>query len=223
MKVPEFRLIMKTDPPARGDPGWVRGFFANLFSGNPLFGNHSPTGGNLYLFPRVQYRVADGCLVVMGVAEGAEAVEAIAISPRTLRLGRREVQVIDIQRRGTEVDVGLGPRVVKYRFVRPWMPLNQENHSKFLAANTLTEQRDLLERIMIGNLLTLAKGVGETVVGTIRIADLKVQPRTCQVKGQSMLVFDGRFSTNFRIPDDWAIGRGGSRGFGVVRKALEAP
>ncbi|NLI75625.1 MAG: CRISPR-associated endonuclease Cas6 [Candidatus Riflebacteria bacterium] len=216
MRVRESRLTLRTDPPARGDPDWVRGFFANLFSDNPLFGNHDATGGNLFVFPRVQYRIAEGAVVVLGLMEGAETLEEIRISPKHLRLGRREHLVLGIHRESREVEIGIAPGPCSYRFVSPWMPLNQENHLRY-AKSPEPERRRLLERILVGNLLTLAKGVGETVLETIAIGGLTVHPRTRMVKKQPMKVFDGTFSVNFLIPDDWGIGRGGARGFGVVR------
>lgn len=218
MKVQEARLVMRTIPPAQGNPAWVRGFFANLFSQNPLFGNHAPTGEPLYIFPRIQYRIEDGSIIVLGIAEGAEAVGSLALSPRTLRLGGRQVQIIDQHRVWREVDVGLRKNWFRYRFIRPWMPLNQDNYSKFTTLTRKKDRLDLLKRIMVGNILALAKGVGETVIGNIEVHELIISSRKCQVKNQPMLVFDGWFTTNFLIPDDWAIGRGGSRGFGVVRK-----
>jgi len=215
-KVPETRWICTTDPQATGDPAWVRGYFANLFSGNPLFGNHGADGESLYLFPRIQYRLIRGAIVVIGIAEGAETVAGMNISPRHIRLGRKEFMVVGIDLEARHVQVGSTERPEGYRFVRPWMPLNQENHDRFQGMSG-SEQEGLLRRILIGNLLTLAKGVGETVCDEVVVSRLDVRSRVRMTKGQPMLVFDGEFDVNFRIPEDWAIGKGGSRGFGVVQ------
>ena len=51
--------------------------------------------------------------------------------------------------------------------IKGWLPLDSENYRAYVWADGLAEQMEMLERILIGNILSLAKGIGvlfETLV-----------------------------------------------------------
>ncbi len=78
-----------------------------------------------------------------------------------------------------------------------------------------------LEKILVGNLLSISKSLGYTVPSRI-IADIgKVKEVDTSLKGTHMLGFLGQFSVNFSIPDYWGIGKSVSRGFGTVKRVGE--
>ena len=76
----------------------------------------------------------------------------------------------------------------------------------------------MLERIIVGNIISMSKGLGYTVPGKIESEIHQLREATTKLKGVPMLGFLGTFSVNFNIPDYLGIGKSVSRGFGTVKR-----
>ena len=76
----------------------------------------------------------------------------------------------------------------------------------------------MLERILVGNIISMSKGLGYTVPGQIEANIFDLRKIHTKLKGTHMLAFLGTFSVNFEIPDYWGIGKSVSRGFGTVKR-----
>jgi hypothetical protein len=108
-----------------------------------------------------------------------------------------------------------------YEFLSPWMALNQKNYSTFIKLNTFEEKKALLKRILIGNILSMAKYLGCHLEPDQRIqSDLNFRQLRTTLKGKSMLGFEGTFKTNFHLPDYSALGKSVSRGYGCIKKCI---
>ena len=79
------------------------------------------------------------------------------------------------------------------------------------------EKEDFLKRMLIGNILSLSKGLKYTVEKEIKVR-LNVKEEVLHFKGNKMAGFIGEFYVNFEIPDYMALGKGISRGFGTIQK-----
>ncbi|MBS0156432.1 MAG: hypothetical protein JSS38_17750 [Nitrospira sp.] len=201
------------------DARYLRGVFAGLYPNRPEFHGHGPRG-LVYEHPRIQYKVLNGQGVVVGVQEGAFLLQLVQPLAR-LRLGTRWLDVISMDRIVRMVPFGLADAPFEYKFVTPWVALNEENHPRF---ETIRFQRKeealrLLRKILIGNLLSLSKALGYEVPGPI-FAEVKVdEPIEVSLKPEVVLLgFLGRFRTNFWIPPLWGIGKQSARGFGAVER-----
>jgi len=135
-----------------------------------------------------------------------------------LKIGNRKT-IIDEKAIALDVvKIGLSERAVDYRFLSPWMGLNQNNHVHY---RTLpwNEKRPFLEKILRGNLKSLSKGFGYFIPN---FEDLTLQANLTSVvrnfKNNRMLCFEGTFTTNFLIPDYLGLGKQTARGFGTVRR-----
>lgn len=92
--------------------------------------------------------------------EGTEAIHDFFSNTNWfLRLGNdeREIKVEDIK--GRQFNVGIWDSVFKYRITN-WLPLNQENYQKYHEAESLIEKTAVLEKVLLGNLLTFAQEMG---------------------------------------------------------------
>ena len=103
-----------------------------------------------------------------------------------------------------------------YKFVSPYLPLNQKNFRKFLDG-----EYDL-NKAITNNILEVLKGLGIWLEPEQKIyvsQDLKIDKRN--LKDVSMISFDGKFSTNIKFPDYFSIGKRKSIGYGtfVIDKA----
>lgn len=208
-----------------GDPSTLvprlRGALAARHPASVLLHQHDGRQ-NVYLYPRVQYSVRSGDALVTGLQEGGSAVEEVAkaLPGAELRLGADThiVTRVRCSRSSHEFGQTVGTPL-NYEFVTPWIALNQENFERWRKAQT-GGRRDLLRRCLVGNMLSMAKGLGCCVTDEISTEVLDLHTLTVLLKGTPMVGFLGRFASNFPIPDYVGLGKSVSRGFGVLREAL---
>jgi hypothetical protein len=200
------------------DARWLRGAVSNEMR-RPEFHNH--IGEKLsYSEPLIRYDSSVGKLSVVGIQNGAMLVKSL---PRlkSLRLGDRDLVVHDQRLAPSRVEVGPIESPVRYRFASECLPLNQDNYSEWRRVS-IEEKNRLLQRILIGNLLSFAKGIGLNVTQRIELhCDLEPTAFRVLKPGVRMLGFTGEFCANFMLPPLWGLGKSTARGFGTIQ-AMES-
>jgi hypothetical protein len=90
---------------------------------------------------------------------------------------------------------------------------------KYNGMNALTDRKAFLEKTLTGNILAFAKGVEWTVDKQIevKIREFK-EPRTVKLKANDMIGFNVNFSTNIFLPNFIGLGKGVSKGYGIIRQ-----
>jgi len=134
-----------------------------------------------------------------------------------LELNNNKYKIKEIKANYVEPEFGITAKgsIHRYEFYTPWLALNKKNYKKF-QDYSLSERRDLLNSILIGNILSVSKSLDYTVPNTI-YSDTEVYPVPTEYKNVKMVGFKGKFEVNFLIPDYMGIGKGVSHGFGAVR------
>lgn len=94
------------------------------------------------------------------------------------------------------------------------MGLNSTNYRIYCEVNDI-EKSNLLENILIGNIISLSKGLNYTVTNNLHV-DITFQPKLVNYKNQKMICFIGKFQTNFLIPDYLGLGKSVAKGYGCV-------
>lgn len=76
---------------------------------------------------------------------------------------------------------------------------------------------ELLEKILIGNLISFAKGIGWDIKREIKVRISKIlKTKNLKYKNTHLLAFGIEFSGNFSLPTYLGLGKGVSHGYGVV-------
>ncbi|MCK8823785.1 CRISPR-associated endonuclease Cas6 [Fuchsiella alkaliacetigena] len=202
----------------------LRGFFAKRFE-NILFHNHHQDGGYRYAYPLIQYKIYQGQPTVIGLAKGAELLSQNFLEIDKLTLGQRlyvdpekELQVIAEK---LKVLSKIDQLKYRYRFFSPWLALNQENYRFYSAEiqdSCLAQQQQFLAKILIGNILSFAKGVDWWVEEEIKVVS-QLEEVEVNFKGQLMIGFIGYFQTNIFLPEYIGLGKSSARGFGTIIEA----
>jgi hypothetical protein len=218
--ITEYRLRFER-PLSPGEATYLRGYFASVFAEEEMLHHHRRDGTLLYVYPRVQFKVIDRTARLIGLAEGGELVERLWREVESARIGEDELPVLEATLLRRREALGECAEPVEYRFVNPWLGLNQENHQRYERARTSVERQALLERVLVGNCLAVAKAFGHWVQGRITADARRLRPCTCRFKDQPMIGFDGPFRLNFRLPNAIGIGKSVSRGFGTVEPATK--
>lgn len=204
---------------ATRDAHKLRGYFGRLFeTHSPLLHNHLEGGGLRYAYPLVQYKVLKQVPTLIGLAEGAKLMTELFLKVSELQLRGKTFPVMSKHIKSENCQLGVADELYQYRFQTLWMALNQQNYQRYQRSDE-TAQKQMLQRIAIGNILSLLKGLNIFLSEEERIMiKLNLQPKSTRFKDQDMLAFAGSLTTNVLLPDDIGLGKAVSRGFGSIRR-----
>ena len=104
-----------------------------------------------------------------------------------------------------------------YRFITPWLALNEKNYKTYLKLAT-KERKSFLERILVGNILSMLKGLGIRIEFKIEVKILKISSKTTQVHYNKFVGFYCDWNSNILIPKYCGLGKSVSKGYGTVIK-----
>lgn len=217
IKVPTIEVSFKTLQPLDfSDTACLRGFIGRLFSENILLHNHDNESLR-YTYPKVQYKIIDSDAHIIGLAEGIEALKPLGQLDRIV-IGHDNIEIDDFQIIEDQCRIGILNDQISYTFLTPWLALNEKNYEQYQKFGTWAKKKQLLEKILIGNIISMSKSLGYTVPEPIKANIGNMKGVHTSLKSTPMLGFLGTFSVNFEIPDYWGIGKSVSRGFGTIKK-----
>lgn len=185
-------------------------------SDNVDFHDHESEGFR-YLYPRVQYKIIDHKASVVFVGEGAESIgKILSGAGGKIQIGRRSAVFNITGMPMSQSLVQVNDISNTYKLSR-WLPLNQDNYELFSSLESLQEKCAFLERLLVGNILSFAKGVGIFFDSEVEasIVDIEMMGKY-KFKNVNMLGFDVVFSTNVSLPQYVGLGKGVSLGFGMI-------
>ncbi len=209
IRFPEIKLRAR-------DAHQLRGYFGNLFKEySVLLHNHMGNGELRYKYPQVQYKVIDHVPMLVALAEGAELLPQLFLQIRELNIKGRIYPVHQKQIEAIQWEPAFSERPVHYQFKTNWMALNQANHKRYRNASN-AEQQTLLNRTIVGNMLSMLKGIGVFADQQIDANVTITGEREARFKNNRMLSFTGRFSTNLVLPEHIGLGKQVARGFGTI-------
>jgi hypothetical protein len=209
--------------PLRGDPqrlaAWWRGAVASLFHAETAFHGHDGDR-TVPRYPEVHYRWIDNAPALFAFGPAAQLAMAHPWPGAAVRIGDQERRIVEVEWRTTPIEHSFSRRLVRYDLGAPWIALNQDNHARYRALGPAARRAEL-DRILVGNLLSMSKGLGwrhaehEIVYAAFEPA----REVSCQVKDVALAGFEGSFVSNLVLPDGLAVGRSVSLGFGWFRRA----
>ncbi len=216
MEMKTLFITLKTSHPVEEDASKLRGFIGNKFPDYPILHHHISDVGFLYTYPKVQYKIIEGTPIILGIEEGAEVVKEISEKIDELTLGKQTYRTLEKQIFEKIEEFGKVKEYKQYKFITPWLALNEKNYGKYKDLDR-KNQILLLHKILIGNVLSIAKAFDYVVLSKIGVRT-KIKPINVQSKGISLVGFTGEFQVNFDLPDLIGIGKSVSRGFGTVKR-----
>lgn len=216
MKINTCTLTLKTDKDIIEDTSKLRGYIANNNPENLLLHNHIDNNVLIYSYPLVQYGIINGRAYMFGIDDGVQAIKELTNNLKELQL-TRHYNIIEKQLTEKQTDINTTREQHKYIFVTPWIGLNQKNYQKYKETTDQREKKLLLNKILIGNILSMCKGLGIIVNHQIKVKT-HLNVKTVQYKSVYMEAFTGEFITNFQLPDYIGLGKGVSQGYGTIIK-----
>ena len=217
MHLKTLYLTLRSTRPIVEHASKLRGFFATRFTEYALLHQHVDVDKLLYRYPRIQYKIIDGTPLVLGIEEGTEVLKDIYDKYDEIRLGDAVYTIVEREIVLKEEKFGVSDKILGYTFKTPWIALNQENYERYLRSDR-RERREILRRILVGNILSASKGLDYVVLDEIKVEIGKMRHKKCVIKGTPFIGFLGEFLVNFEIPEYMGLGKSVSRGFGAVGK-----
>lgn len=219
MKVDIVSLVLKTDNEIKEDAAKLRGFIGNKFNEHSILHNHSIGNSYVYSYPLIQYKVINGQASILGIEDGAETLKEISSDIDVLKLANSSYKVSEKILYEKEFDIKPSSQE-KYEFLSPWLALNPKNFDTFNSLNDWKDKKIFLNKILIGNILSMAKGLG-IIVNRRLFVHSHLDAEFVKFKSVNVQGFTGEFKVNFDLPDCFGLGKGVSQGFGVVKKVQE--
>lgn len=184
-----------------------------------LFHNHKGDEKYRYSYPLVQYKRLGGKACVVLVNDAIMDADFLLNDTSTeFQIGNRATG-ISIEKVLTEsCDVSLAGEQESYK-LHNWLPLNAENYKRYMQQDSMIERLELLQHILVGNIISMYKGLGITVTDEIMVAITNMStPRVVEHKGVKLLSFDIDFKSNASLPNNIGLGKNASLGCGVIER-----
>ena len=217
-KYPEVRTVavrIFTDKPVRKTPYQVKGVMMNQFPDEEIVPMLDGSYRQKFLYPRVQVKILNEQIYIVGINEGVDSIKAIAQKMDFLDFGNITFQVLDneIEEHGNRFHPV--SKLIRYRFVTPWVALNQTTGYRYRYLNN-ADRVNFLNRLLGQNIVFMAREMGmeleENIFTKVTLSSLF--PR--QVDENNWGAFDGEFRANFVLPNYLGIGNGITRGYGAL-------
>lgn len=189
---------------------------ASLNNKRLLFHNHEGTGLR-YAYPLIQYKRIRQKAAIVCMAQGVEETgELFSSATFNMQLGERNINFAVENIRPQNYNIQVWETMFRYR-LHNWCCLNSDNYEKFHTLEGIVERTQFLERILTGNILSMAKGIGLFFDKQVECKITSVSaPRAMRAKGVRMHCLDIEFDTNVSLPNYIGLGKHASIGFGVV-------
>lgn len=198
---------------------YLRGNMIRLSGENPLFHNHHAENFS-YTYPLVQYKRIDGRAALVGINQGAEAlVELLGKGAVcSFQLGKRTADMGAATIRSERIPVVCGDTFYTYS-IRNWLPLNKDNYRIYQQTEGMIERIAMLEKILVGNILSFAKGMDIFLDNPITCKILQLESTgLVSYKEVELMSFFAKFRCNVSLPEYIGLGKSVSINHGVIRK-----
>ena len=208
-------LKVITDKPVKKTPYQVKGVFMRQYPEEELIPMLDGRYRDQFLYPRVQVKILNEQIYIVGINEGVDPVLSMVEKFEFLDFGNITFQVLDV-----DVDEHKDlfqpiSRMIRYRFITPWVALNQTTGIRYRYLNSM-EKMNYLSRLLSQNIVFLAREMGMELEEKIftKLSLTSLFPKT--VDETFWGAFNGEFRANFLLPNYLGVGNGITRGYGAI-------
>ena len=183
---------------------------------NILFHNHIDEN-YLYGYPVMQYKVIRNKAAIVCLDYGADEIHRLFEKKvHSIKIGE-EQRTMNIDRlQMNQFTMNVWQKSFDYTIYN-WIALSQKNHKEFDSLKNNLEREAFLEKVLIGNILSMAKGIKWNIESPIQVKIRElVTSKKVTHKEAKLLAFQVRFSTNVFLPNHIGLGKAVSFGFGTI-------
>jgi len=208
-------ICLTADKPVRKTPYQVKGVFMKQFSDEKIVPFLNGRLRNKYLYPRVQVKILNEQIYIVGIKEGVNPVLSLIDNIRSFNFGNITINIEKYDIEENKDQFTTTEKLLRYKFITPWIALNKSTGGKY---RFLTDQEKplFLNQLLGKNLLFIAKELGLDIKNKIftKVSINNLIPEKIDENGWG--AFTGEFKTNFLLPSYIGLGNGITRGFGTL-------
>lgn len=222
MKKARILQVFFEEPVAAWELEAFRGAIAGVVGHeHVLFHNHVQDGFR-YSYPGIQYKLVNGKPMIFCIGEGVDEVHHFFREHTGMLLLNGRSYDIKVHRvKAENATLQVFDQWFSYH-ISKWHPLSQKNYARYKMLDQDNEKHMFLEKILKGNILSMAKGIGWLV-------DRQIDLRISHIEREDVLPYKGRklisisavFSSNVSLPEFIGLGSHTSAGFGMVRRIVK--
>jgi len=216
MILPVFTLTLEPSNPLQFSIDELRSFFYKKLTEYTILHKDS-AAGFIHRYHVVQCKQIKSMLIVIGISQGADLLQEISGGEEEFRIGENTCIISGRDKEIRNEAFSISDKIHTYEFLTPWLALNQQNAKKFYDLKGKPERDAFMQKILAGNLNTLAKSLDYDLPAPLT-GESRVRFKRERIHQENVMVFIGTFSTNLRIPDYLGIGQSVSLGFGTIRR-----
>jgi hypothetical protein len=181
-----------------------------------LYHNHLKDGFR-YGYPLIQYKSILGKAAILYLGEGIGSIHKLFNTPgRHIKIKDKDFY-LNIEKIHAQLYTLQVTEHKRYYDIINWLPLQDKNYLIYRELKNAGEKEDFLKKLLIGNILTFAKGVGWHIDHQITIEDMQIyKEKWVSFKGQKFKTFNIRFSTGVFLPPHIGLGKGAAHNYGVL-------
>ena len=191
-------------------PANLRGYIGHLFTNIPEFHHHSEKS---YHYPLIQYKSINGNPSVLGLNEFAQIVYKKLSQLEYVVTPDDKLRISNIELKTLKHKLALGS--FAYYFISPWIALNEVNYIKWKESER-TKRKEFLEKILLGNILSMLKGLEIFVDYRVITQILGFRTKIAVAHHNKFLGMYAHFTCNLGLPKYIGLGKSVSKGYGML-------
>ncbi len=216
-KIPTIVIQFNNEIEPQAIPFFRGAVIASLEKKDILFHNHDEDKLR-YSYPLVQYKRIHKKAAVMGVGKGIEAIsQLLSAGDFHYQIGNEKVDMQIQTVNAYDNEILLTENADNRYRIQNWLPLNTDNYKQYQETDKMVDRIRILERVLIGNILSFLKGVGIHMEDQIVLSITNItNQHAVTYKNVKLMGFDIEFKTNITFPQYIGIGKNASVGCGVI-------
>lgn len=220
-KVQTITVKLFTDKPVRKTPYQVKGVLMRKFQSKEIVPMLDGSYRDKFLYPRIQVKILDEQIHFVAVSEGVSPIKDVLSNLDELDFGNITFKISDTEIEEKEDYFKPISKLISYRFVTPWIALNQATGNRYRSLKN-EEKASYLNNLLGQNIVFMSREMGLELESNIfmKVKLPSFSPKT--VDENNWGAFDGEFETNFVLPNYLGIGNGITRGYGTILGLFES-
>ena len=151
------RLV--SDKPVIKTPYQVKGVFMKQFPDEKIIPFLDGRLRSKYLYPRVQVKILNEQIYIVGLNEGVEPVLALIKNLDSFNFGDITLKIEEFETEQNNDPVIMADKLLRYKFITPWVALNQATGNRYRSLKN-EERASYLNNLLGQNIVFISREMG---------------------------------------------------------------